>query len=168
MTEIISYRLSATGIWGYSYYQNRLYIGETSCRIGRSSSVRITGEDISWYSPFSIDTDIVPGISRRVNDDRNARELYRVIFWQPGLYELIAKAENGETWSMIVQERNNMFLFGQQGMPVSAITERIGEAEWLPPTAMQIEPAFRTSFFDREDSPGFLMMVLSFPALKMI
>ena len=62
MTEIISYRLSSTGMWGYSYYQGQEYIGETTCMISTSSNVRIIGDDITWYSQFKIDTDIVPGI----------------------------------------------------------------------------------------------------------
>ena len=31
MTDIISYRLSANGTWGYSYYQNETLIGKTTC-----------------------------------------------------------------------------------------------------------------------------------------
>ena len=69
---------------------------------------------------------------------------------------------------MTVEERNNMYLFGRNGMPVAAITERISEAEWIPSSGMLIEPAFRTTFFENEDSPGFMMLVLSFPAVKMI
>ena len=69
---------------------------------------------------------------------------------------------------MTVEERNGMYMFGRNGMPVSAITERISETEWVPPAGLQVEPAFQTRFFEQEDSPGFMMMVLSFPALKMI
>jgi len=167
MKEVISYRLSATGIWGYSYYQGMTYTGETACQIGRNSIVRITGENIAWYSSFTINTDIVPGISRRIKDNMTDEELYRIIFWRPGLYEFRAKTETGD-WGMTVEERNGMYLFGQSGMPVSAITERIGETDWMPSTGMQIEPAFRTTFYEREESPGFVMLVLSFPALKMI
>ena len=49
MTDIISYRLSATGMWGYSYYLGSEKIGETTCQISTSSTVRVTGEDIAWY-----------------------------------------------------------------------------------------------------------------------
>ena len=94
-------------------------------------------------------------------------ELYRIIFWQPGLYEIAARTDTGG-WSMTVEERNGMYLFGKAGMPVSAITEWISEAEWIPPSGIQPEPVFRTRFFEQEDSPGFMMMVLSFPAMKMI
>lgn len=167
MKEVVSYRLSATGTWGYSYYQNRDYIGETTCQIGRSSTVRVIGEDIVWYSSFTIDTDIVPGVSRRIKENLTDQELYRIIFWRPGLYEFSARTDTGD-WNMTVEERNNMYLFGRNGMPVAAITERISEAEWIPSSGMLIEPAFRTTFFENEDSPGFMMLVLSFPALKMI
>ena len=122
MLEIISYRLSATGVWGYAYYRGKQYIGETMCQIGRSATVRIVGEDIVWYSPFRLATDIVPGISRRIRDNQTEEELYRVIFWRPGLYELSARTDEGD-WSMTVEERNGMYLFGQTGMPVAAITE---------------------------------------------
>jgi len=167
MTDIISYRLSATGMWGYSYYLGSEKIGETACQISTSSTVRVTGEDIAWYSQFKIDTDIVPGVSRRIKDNLTGEELYRIIFWQPGLYEFSARTDTGG-WSMTVEERNGMYMFGRNGMPVSAITERITETDWVPPTGLQVEPAFQTRFFEQEDSPGFMMMVLSFPALKMI
>ena len=169
MLEIVSYRLSGTGVWGYSYYRGTEYVGETSCQIGPSSTVGITGEDLVWYSPFRIDTYVVPGVSRRVKDNRTDEELYRLIFWRPGLYEFVARTDCGD-WSMTAEERNGMYLFGKEGMPVSAIMERLYEADWIPPLGRQtqVEPAFRTKFFEQEDSPGFLMMVLSFPALKMI
>ena len=167
MKEVISYRLSATGIWGYSYYDGKEYIGETACQIGRNSTVRIIGGGIVWYSSFTIDTDIVPGVSRRIKENLSDHELYRIIFWRPGLYEFSARTDTGN-WSMTVEEINGMYLFGQSGMPVSAITERICNTEWTPATSMEIEPAFRTTIYEQEDSPGFLMLILSFPALKMI
>ena len=167
MLEIISYRLSATGLWGYSYYRGREYFGETACELGRSATVRITGEDITWYSPFRIATDIVPGVSRRIMDNMTEEELYRIIFWRPGLYEFTARTDTGD-WSMTAEEVNGKYMFRRPGMPVAAVMERLQEADWIPPAGTRTEPAFRTSFYEQEDSPGFLMMVLSFPALKMI
>ena len=167
MTDIISYRLTANGTRGYAYYQDEKLIGKTSGQISTSSPVRVEGEDTEWYSSFNIDTEIIPGVSRRVKDNRTGEELYRIIFWKPGLYEIAARTDIGG-WSMTVEERNGMYFFGRAGMPVSAITERIIETDWNPLAGMQIEPVFRTRFFEQEDSPGFLMMVLSFPAMKMI
>ena len=167
MLEMVSYRLSADGVWGYSYYQGRERFGETACELGRSATVRMTGEDIAWYSPFRIATDIVPGVSRRVMDNVTEEELYRVIFWRPGLYEFTARTDTGG-WSMTAEEIGGKYMFVRPGMPVAAVMERLQEAEWVPPGNTRTEPAFRTVFYEQEDSPGFLMMVLSFPALKMI
>ena len=168
MLEIISYRLSATGVWGYTYYRGREHIGETACELGRSATVRITGEDVAWYSPFRITTDIGPGVSRRVMDNGTDEELFRVIFWRPGLYELAALTDTGEDWSMSAEEVNEKYMFVRPGGPVAAVMERLQETDWIPPSGMRTEPAFRTVFYEQEDSPGFLMMVLAFPALKMI
>ena len=167
MTDVISCRLSVNGAWGYAYYQDEKLIGKTTGQISTSSTVRVEGEDTEWYSSFNIDTEIIPGVSRRVKDNRTGEELYRIIFWRPGLYEISARTDTGG-WSMTVEERNGMYLFGRAGMPVSAITERINETDWTPPDGKEFEPVFITRFFEQEDSPGFLMMVLSFPAMKMI
>ena len=93
---------------------------------------------------------------------------YGIIFWRPGLYELAARTDSGEAWSMVAEEIDGRYLFARPGMPVSAVTERLQEAEWIPPLATRAEPAFCTTFYEQEDSPGFVMMVLAFPALKMI
>ena len=100
-------------------------------------------------------------------DNRTEEELYRIIFWRPGLYEITARTDDGD-WSMTVEELNGKYMFAQNGMPAAAVMERLFETEWIPPIGARPEPAFRTTFFSQEDSPGFLMTVLSFPALKMI
>lgn len=167
LLEIISYRFSVSAEWGYAYYAGTVPLGGTSCQVSTSSTVRITGESLVWYSQFRIMTDIVPGISRRVKDNMTEREVYRIIFWQPGLYQVAAETERGRA-SLNVEERKGMYLFGEPGMPVAAITERIQEAEYIPPSRYSLEPVFRTTFFDGDTSEGFRMMILSFPALKMI
>ena len=158
---ITSYRLSVTGMWRYSFYDGYTQIGETSSDIALTSTVRVSGEEIDWYSQFGIDRQIVPGVSRRVKDNRTGEELYRIIYWQPGIYEFTAKAPSG-IWTMLMEERDGKYMFGQQGMPVIAITERTQEAEWTPPN---MEPVFQTKFFEPV-SEGLRMMVLSFPAMK--
>ena len=158
---ITSYRLSATGMWRYSFFENHTRIGEASSDIALTSTVRISGNDIDWYSQFGIDQQVVPGVSRRVKDNRTGEELYRIIYWQPGMYEFTARTPAG-IWTMLAEERNGMYLFGQHGMPVLAITERMKEADWAP---VNMEPFFQTRFFDPV-SNGLKMMVLSFPAMK--
>ena len=167
MTEIVSYRLSATGFWGYAFYRDREETGGAGCRIGTTSTVRISGEGVDWYSQFNIDTRLVPGVSRRVKDNGTGEELYRIIFWRPGMYEFSAKTGEG-SWSMLAEEMGGRYYFRQAGSSAAAVMERIGGADWVPSSRMKSDPAFRTVFYEREDSPGFRMMVLSFPALKMI
>lgn len=167
MTEITTYRYAVSGEWGYAWYAGRVPVGGCSCQISMSSAVRITGDEVLWYSQFGIGTQIMPGVSRRVNDNRTGREVYRLIFWQPGLFFVAAAPDRGKV-TLNVEERNGMYLFGEAGMPVAAITERIAGAEWIPPSRYELQPVFRTTFFEGDSSEGFRLMVLSFPALKMI
>ena len=162
MTEIITCRLVSTGAWGYAFYDGGgERIGSVDAASAPSAPVRIEGPGISWYSRFSIDTMIVPGTSRRVMDDRTGGEVYRLIYWRPGLYEV----RTPET-SVQAEIREGTYLFGKPFMPVTAMTERTAGTERVPERrGTEILPAFRTKVFDRI-SDSYLMMVLSFPALR--
>ena len=161
MTEIITYRLTATGIWDYEFYDTgRNLVGSVSGAVSPSAPVLITGGTIRWYSRFDIDNMIVPGTSRRVMDNQTGQEVYRLVFWQPGKYEIRTRDE-----SLQAETRNSMYLFGKPFMPVTAMTERISEAEWLPPKKITAEPCFKTTFFENVNE-AYLMMALSFPALR--
>ena len=81
MTEITTYRLSATGAWGYEFYDaGRNRIGSVSTAVMPSSPALIKGEGIDWYSTFSMDQTIVPGTGRWVKNNQNGQEVYRIIF----------------------------------------------------------------------------------------
>ena len=87
MSEIITYRLIGTGVWGYEFFDaERSQIGFVRNGMSRSDLVRIEGEGISWFSLFGLDSTIVPGISRKVKDSKSGQEIYQIVFWQPGLY----------------------------------------------------------------------------------
>ena len=161
MTEIITYRLSETGRWGYEFYDGgRNRIGSVNAVFATSSPVLIESGDICWYSQFSIDNMIVPGTSRQVKDNQTGLEVYRIVFWQPGKYEVRTReiSEHAEI-------RNGIYLFGKPLMPVTAMTERITEADWIPPKNSIVEPYFKTTFFENVNE-SYMMMVLSFPALR--
>ena len=161
MTEIITYRLSETGRWGYEFYDaGRNRIGSVNAVIATSSPVLIEGMDLCWYSQFGIDNMIVPGTSRKVMDNSSGLEVYRIVFWQPGKYEVRTKAT-----SDYAEIRDGIYLFGRPLMPVTAMTERITEAEWIPPKNIDVEPYFKTTVFE-DVNEAYLMMVLSFPALR--
>ena len=166
MISITSYRYAATGIWGYAFYRGMKQVGSVTSNAMPSSVVRMIGDAGEWYSGFSIDTPMVPGVSRKVKDNRTGEELYRIVFWKPDLYEFTAKAPDG-TWSLVAEQKNGVCLFGGYGKPVIAVMERIVQAEEIPLLngGLKAEPCFRTTF-QEEPSEGMMMMILSFPALK--
>lgn len=163
MKEIITYRLSATGVWGYEFYSpDRTLIGSVSSIVAPSAAVRIESGQVNWYSRFDIDTRIVPGTGRRVKDNRTGEEVYRIIYWQQGLYQVRTVDDR----SIHVEIRKGAYLFGKPMMPVTAMTERSTEADWIPNRNLEVTPYFRTTVYE-EVSEEYLMMVLSFPALRM-
>ncbi len=108
-----------------------------------------------------MDTTIVPGIARRVNDG-NGNEVYRLIYWQQGFYQARSTGDK----SVNIEIRNGIYMFGQERMPVTAMMERINpENQWIPKRKPEAEPWFRTVFFE-EVSEAYGLMVLSFPALR--
>ena len=162
MNEIITYRLTGTGVWGFEFFDtDRNQIGFVRNGMARHEPVRIEGEGVSWFSLFGLDNTIVPGTGRRVKDSRSLQEVYRIIYWQPGLYEV--RPTVGE--SVQVEIREGAYLFGAPEQPVTALTERISEAEWTPLMGQEVEPYFYTTVYE-DVNPAYLMMVLSFPALR--
>ena len=163
MQEIVTYRLVGTGVWGYEFFDaQRNQIGFVRNGMSNAEPAVIEGEGISWYSRFGLDYTIVPGTSRRVKDNQSGEELYRIIFWQPGMYEIRPKTGS----SILAEIREGDYLFGPPQVPAAAVTRRITEAELIPPASLEIRPYFRTQFFENVN-PLFQMLVLSFPALRM-
>ena len=163
MTEIITYRLTGTGVWDYEFFDmEHNQIGFVRNALSRAEPVRIEGPGCSWYSRFGLDATIIPGTGRRVKDNRTGQEVYRIIYWRPGLYQVRPEVGN----SAQVEIRDGSYLFGPPEMPATALTERITKADWLPPIGKSVEPYFRTKVYEDDVSPAFLMMVLSFPALR--
>ena len=159
MKEIITYRLSGVGVWHYEFCLNGEPFGSVVSRVSRSEPARIEGPGISWYSRFDMDRDIVPGVSRKVKDSRTGEEVYRIIWWQPDLYEVRARDK-----FVLAEIRDGNYLFGEPGAPVAAMTERTTGATRLV-KGEEAEMRFRTMFFDPVND-AFRMMVLSFPALR--
>ena len=165
MDPIISFRLTSTGAWSYRFFEGRQYLGSVSCAFMPNAAVRIEVPGISWYSPFSMDNTIVPGISRRVKENSSGEEVFRIVYCQPGYYRIIP-SQSQSAGEVLVERREGAYLFGNQGMPVMAMTERTERIEgwpWRPPDAV---PYFITRFFVEQVSREFLYAVLSFPALR--
>ncbi len=161
MTTVYTYRISATGVWQYGFYENRQLIGHVSSLVGPNAT---EAEGLSWYSRFEMDTTVIPGISRRVKDNQTGQEVYRLIYWKAGYYEFAADQPHGK-WTMFAEHRDGSYLFGTQVQPVTAMTERIDSAEWMPVSSMTVEPYFSTTFYEKASLP-LKMLVLSFPAVR--
>ena len=160
-TEVITFRITATGVWRYEFYhQNRQKIGDVSSLVAPSIPVRIESQNHHWYSRFDMATTIIPGMGRRVQSNPTGEEVYRLIYWSPGLYQVRAGDQ-----SVRVEFSEGQYLFGQQGMPVTAWTERIESADWMPVSGLDCQAYFRTVFYE-EVNEAFALMVLSFPALR--
>ena len=159
MAEFITYRLPDTGIWRYEFHRDGEKYGSVVSVVSPREPVRIEGPEIEWYSRFDMDTEIVPGISRRVKDNRTGEDVYRIVWWRPNLYEVRTKEK-----SIQVEIRDGKYLFGVPLTPVTAMAERIaGEAKQID--GMDAECWLRTVFFDPV-SPEYTIMALSFPALR--
>ena len=156
MDPIITYRQTGTGIWCYHFYTGKELVGKVSCALSLLSTVRVEMVPVSWYSTFHADTQVFPGVSRKVMDDRTEREVYRIVFCEPGYYRLMSPSG-----SLLVECRENAFLFGNPGKPVLAMTERISECAWVPVG----EPFFRTVVYD-DVTEEVLVAMLTFPALR--
>ena len=163
MTEIITYRLSSAGALGYEFYDaGRNRIGSVSTDVMPSSPTLIKGEGIDWYSTFSMEHTIVPGTGRWVKNNQNGLEVYRIIFWKQGMYQV----RTADNCSVQVEIREGDYLFGKPEMPVTAMSRRIKEADWRPSYKdIGVVPYFRTTFYE-DVSEAYRMMVLSFPALR--
>ena len=160
MVEIITYRLSVTGIWQYDFRLDGALFGKVSFTVSASEPVRIEkSPDLSWYSRFDLDTEIIPGTSRRVKSNKTGNEVFRIVWWRQDLYEIRA----GEK-SVFAEIRNGNYLFGLPRMPVTAMTER-ARGDSILIRGMEAESCFRTTFFEPV-STEYMMMVLSFPALR--
>ena len=161
MTEIITYRISSTGVWGYEFYDSSgKNVGLVSAVVSSSAPVRIESRNLHWYSQFDMDTTVIPGIGRRVMDNASGQEVYRLIYWHREFYQARSRNE-----SIGIEIRNGAFLFGNNGMPVTAMTERIDRNGRTPQRGAEAEAYFRTVFYE-EVSEAFALMALSFPAMR--
>ena len=162
MKEITAYRLSITGSWGYEFYDaERNRIGSVRAEVLPSAPVLIRNETVDWYSKYDMERTLVSVTSRWVTDNRTGREVYRIVLLNHGIYRVIT----ADGRSVQVEIRDDAYLFGKPQEPVIAVTKRIEKADWLPESGFDVKPYSKTLFYV-DVSPQYMMMVLSFPALR--
>ena len=156
MTKYFAYRVSATGSWGYAFYDtDRNRFGSVSFVVDKYSAAHIEGKNLSWYSRFDIDNEIVPGTGRRVTDNLTGKEVYRLIFWKPGLYQVRSAKD-----CVQVEIRGDEYLFGDPEKPATAVTKRIDTADWIPPELLGANPVLKTTVFEDVSNACLLVLML--------
>ena len=81
----------------------------------------------------------------------------RIVFCEPGYYRLMDREK-----SLLVECRENAYLFGNPGQPVLAMMERISEWQWVPVG----EPFFQSKLYEEKVPDELLAAMLAFPALR--
>lgn len=158
MTEITTYHVSGTGIWLHDFYDaGRNKIGSVGSAVVPSAPVQIYGCGLNWHSQY----DLVSKAGQQVIDNNTGSEKYRIINQGMGFYEVRTPA--GE--SVYVELRDSKYLFGLPERPVTALTERIEKADWMPSCGLDVRPRFKTIVYESVNDV-YLMMILSFPVLR--
>ena len=78
--KIMGYRISATGVLWYEFYENHKLICTANSIIVPSPPVRISGYGYEWNSEFDQESTIIPGLTRYVLDHKTKEEVFRIIF----------------------------------------------------------------------------------------
>lgn len=163
MIEITSFRFVTTGVWGYKFYdEQHNELGSVKADVLPSQPLQISAKGIDWYSSFDMSHMVVPGICRYVKNRQNGQEVYRVIFCESDLYQV----STSDNRTIQVEKRDENLLFGKPGEPAIAVSKRIREARWRPRIGYcDVQPYFSTVFYE-DVNLEYMMMVLSFPSLK--
>lgn len=90
--ELIGFRWSVTGAFGYDFYQNGRRLCTVSSLVAPSAPVQIRGFGGEWVSPFDADSTRFPGLTRAVYRAGPDREECRLVYRGEG-YELQSGAD---------------------------------------------------------------------------
>ena len=166
MCEIVTFCLYNTDFWGYEFYSlTEEKIGSVVMVFPQSEQMQIESEHCHWSSWSDKWQTLAPGMYRLVLDNSTGEEVYRLIYRSSGEYLL--KTEDGRI--MTVEIQDDRFCFRENGGLLLATTERIQQAGYRPRInrCMDVEARFKTTF-QGEVTEKEVMMVLSFPTLKLI
>ncbi len=66
--SIIGFKYSATGVFGYVFYDGKNKICSVSSLVVPSPPVTMNGDNLRWISEFDLDSTIIPGQTRYIED----------------------------------------------------------------------------------------------------
>ena len=156
--RLIGYRIDITGWFGYKFYQNGSSICTVSSIVAPSVPVMIHSDGIAWESNF-VQSTIVPGLSRSINDARHGKQIARIVYERPGEYEIDA--------SIKVRCTPGEYTFYKDSRVIATIKKVDDKSMYprLPDTIYDFEPYFEVTT-NNEIPTQLLMVILAFPMLQ--
>ncbi len=156
--NLIGYRYSVTGDFGFSFLYGNKKIVTVSSPVLPKPWVMISGNGINWESPYFDDT-IIPGVSRYVIEQKTKRVVCKITFIQRGQYRL--------NDSVIVYCGKDELVFYRNNQQIVRIT-RCQEKLLIPASLDSYydwRPFFEISVSQSVDNE-LLMLICAFPMLR--
>lgn len=162
--KINGYRYSATGVFGYEFYQNKSKICTQSGTVMPSSLVRITGFGREWYSEFDMESTIVPGLARHIVYAGTNERVYKIVFRESGKFDIFI---GNECIHVCIADDSYAFIYNENQIATISSVGKTENLQECMPTSIQYEI---DSYFDVECAQGIrediLLAILSFPILR--
>lgn len=87
INRLTGYRFDATGVFGYSFYNDVNKFCSVSSSVGLSAPVRILGNRVKWKSDFDNCT-VFPGLARSIIDESKGTQLFSIVYINSGEYKI--------------------------------------------------------------------------------
>ena len=163
--KLNGYRFSATGVFGYDFYDAQKELCTVSGILAPSMPVTIRGRGCAWNSSLDHGTAVSPGTARAVWDSETKATVCQVVFAGAGRYELLFDDAHV---SVHIESSGYAFFSGD---------EKIAEIRRTHPIPMIVpkrSEQFDTHLHFRADVPDptnpanerIVLILLAFPLLR--
>lgn len=161
MIEIMGYEYSATGIYGYEFYENETKICTISSLVIPSLPVTMQGMHCQWESIFPMEQAIVSGTTRPIVDTKTQTEVGKIIYKTKERFEICLKEMN-----ISVYIQNDAYLFSIDGKEIASIEKSVETCKRIPEGLRfyDIQSHCYVRFLQELSVEG-MMAVLAFPML---
>lgn len=160
--NITGCRRSATGVFGYEYYENNQLLCSLNSLVLPDPPVYIRGMGLELVSEFDRDMTIVPGSRRAVTDRWTGETLFHLVYRNRGQFDILFSSDH----VIRVFAADDLYLFrfgpGQVAEMARLTDSRAAAAMECPP---DLEPYFR-ALLPEQLEPEEILAILSFPMLK--
>lgn len=162
--EMIGFRYSVTGAFGYDFYRNDRRLCAVSSLVVPSAPVHIRGLGGEWASPFDADSTLFPGLTRTVYRAGSEQEECRLVY-RGEEYELPCDAD---VYQIHMQDGAVLLYAGQTRLVTLTRLSREQAAGISVPRDAQFDDMEAYYAVEAADGlpPAALMAALAFPMLR--